>query len=283
MRTRLPSLLWSALGAFTVLWGLYSFVGWLAPSLLCRARVPIHCAEASMRALEAEHPDGAAAFRWSTRGCELGDVTSCNNVGVAYQRGAGVAKDLKSARREYRKACEMGSGLGCYNEAELLEDATDEAGATELAGRRYARACELEYYLGCRAALRRSPDLAGALAFAERGCKLADKPACASKALILSATRPGSPEARASASDLQEPCSKNEPVSCAVLGMLYAAGTPMPRDVPRAKELLARACRLESELACKMGKEPSVLEKMPELLPHVAEAWTRSRSEPVAQ
>lgn len=265
---RLLSLLWSAFGVASCLALAYSVLGWLSPALLCRAGVKDECADASLQALEGEPPNGAAAFRWSSRGCELGSALSCNNLGVCYQRGAGVTRNATSARREYRKACELGNGLGCYNDAALLAD-SGEPDADARARRGFERACELQSAPGCRSALRRSADLTQALSLAERGCKLDDPPACASKALLLAALRPQSPEARESAAALTLPCSHDEPVSCGVLGMLYAAGVPMSRDLSRATELLARACRHGSKPACELGKSET-LQRMPELLPQVA-------------
>lgn len=268
---RLLSLLWSAFGIASCLGLAYTAVGSMSPALLCRARVATACADASLEALESEPPSGPAAYRWSVRGCELGDALSCNNLGVCYQRGAGVAKSTEHARREYRKACELGNGLGCYNDASLLED-SDEPEAKLRAQRGFRRACELESAPGCRSAVRRSADLPQALSFAERGCKLEDPSTCASKALLLAVLRPQSSEARESAAALTTPCSQDEPVSCGVLGMLYAAGAPMARDLGRAEELLARACRHGSKPACDLSKKPETLQNMPELLPQIARA-----------
>jgi TPR repeat protein len=245
--------------------------------LPCRIGISGYCADASLEALQSKPPDGAAAFRWSARGCELGHPQSCANLGVCYHRGAGVAKSLADARRQYAKACAMGSGNGCYNHALLAQE--DERPDLEQAKRSFVRACELQYPLGCRSALQRSADLKQALSFAERGCQLQDLPSCASKALLLAVMQPGSNATRESAAALMAPCSRDEPVSCGVLGMLYAAGVPMTRDLSRAEQLLQRACRHGSTRACELSKKPGTLQRMPELLPHIARSMAGVHSE----
>ena len=236
-----------------------------------------YCADASLEALESKPPDGAAALRWSARGCELGHPQSCTNLGVCYHRGAGVAKSLADARRQYGKACAMGSGGGCYNHALLAEE--QERPDLEQARRGFVRACELQYPLGCRSALQRSADLKQALSFAERGCQLRDLPSCATKALLLAVMQPSSSETRESVAALMAPCSRDEPVSCAVLGMLYAAGVPMTADLARAQELLQRACRHGTPQACELSKNPTMLRRMPELLPYIARSMAGVHTE----
>ena len=82
-----------------------------------------------------------------------------------------------------------------------------------------------------------------------------------------------------SAAALMAPCSRDEPVSCAVLGMLYAAGVPMTADLARAEELLQRACRHGAPQACELSKKPNMLRRMPELLPHIARSMAGVHSE----
>jgi TPR repeat protein len=274
--SRALSLSWSAFAVGCCLWLAWSLISAWWPSLPCRAGVAGYCAEASLQALERDPPDGAAALRWSARGCELGHPQSCTNLGVCYHRGAGVAKSLVDARRQYRKGCAMGSGGGCYNYARLAEE---ELPDPEQAKSGFALACELQDALGCRSALRRSADLKQALSFAERGCQLQDPPSCASKALLLAVMQPSSSATRESAAALMAPCSRDEPVSCGVLGMLYAAGVPMTRDLARAEQLLQRACRHGSTPACKLGKNKDTLQGMRELLPHIARSMSGVQTE----
>ena len=55
-----------------------------------------------------------------TKGCKLGSLASCHNVGVAYEYGKnGLAQDRSEARTYYEKAAKLGYMQSQYNLASL--------------------------------------------------------------------------------------------------------------------------------------------------------------------
>lgn len=62
------------------------------------------------------------AFKLAKKGCELNDGTSCNYLGILYQKGKGTAQDFKKAFMAFKKLCYEGTigrvgyqEIGCYN------------------------------------------------------------------------------------------------------------------------------------------------------------------------
>lgn len=55
------------------------------------------------------------SVKWYKKAAELGDIESQANLGVMYERGAGVKKNEKTAVEWYRKAAVRGNALGQYN------------------------------------------------------------------------------------------------------------------------------------------------------------------------
>jgi predicted Ser/Thr protein kinase len=62
--------------------------------------------------------DDAAACR---RGCDAGAAAACARLGVLYNSGRGVAKDVALAGELYEKACRGGDAAGCNNLGTLFE------------------------------------------------------------------------------------------------------------------------------------------------------------------
>lgn len=265
--------LWSKRGgqAAALGWLLYVLCDWQAPGALCLAGSGLHCAEASARALGKDSPDAAAAWRYAQRGCSRGDVTSCNNIGVCYQRGSGTPKSLEQASRQYRKACDLGSGLACSNYSDLPRQGALTPLTEQERFQAYVRGCELDYGPACWPAIGLSKDSAKALPLARRGCKNGDAPSCAFKAAWLATSQPQSEETRQSIVELTTQCSTDEPSACATLGLLYGAGAGVARDVVRARELLARSCRRGNQHACKTEKNEAVLAALPAHFPQIVE------------
>ena len=53
------------------------------------------------------------AVEYFERGCKLGSMNGCSNLGVALQRGDGVAKDEKRAAELFTRACNKGHKASC--------------------------------------------------------------------------------------------------------------------------------------------------------------------------
>lgn len=55
----------------------------------------------------------------------MGDALGCYNLGVAYNKGVGVAKDSSKAFAFTKKACDMGAAQGCANLGALYDNGGD--------------------------------------------------------------------------------------------------------------------------------------------------------------
>jgi serine/threonine-protein kinase len=91
--------------------------------------------------------DDAAACR---RGCDAGTAAACTRLGVLYNSGRGLAKDVAQAGEFYEKGCNAGDAAGCNNLGTLFEYGLigidkDPARAAAL----YRRACSGGDAQGC--------------------------------------------------------------------------------------------------------------------------------------
>ncbi len=53
------------------------------------------------------------AAQFYSKACDLNNGRGCNNLGVLYEYGQGVEKDLTKAAYFYSKACKLGEQLAC--------------------------------------------------------------------------------------------------------------------------------------------------------------------------
>ena len=58
-------------------------------------------------------PDPARAASFLDRACQAGDGEGCHDLGVAYEKGSGVARDRRRAAELLRKACQLGFAKAC--------------------------------------------------------------------------------------------------------------------------------------------------------------------------
>ena len=54
-------------------------------------------------------------MKWWRKAAEQGDVRAQNNLGVRYENGQGVGKDINEAVKWYRKAAEQGDAKAKEN------------------------------------------------------------------------------------------------------------------------------------------------------------------------
>ena len=65
------------------------------------------------------------AFESFKKACDGGDMRGCHNLGVMYEKGNGVEKDLGKAVQLFKKACDGGDLDGCRNLAIMYEKAME--------------------------------------------------------------------------------------------------------------------------------------------------------------
>jgi serine/threonine-protein kinase len=118
------------------------------------AVAPAASPAAAVGATDAASAASAACGRGEPRGCgdacEAGDAAACTQLGVLYNRGAGVARDLTAASLYYDRGCAGGDLAGCNNLGTIYQH-----GAVGLRGDRskaaslYERACSGGHHEGC--------------------------------------------------------------------------------------------------------------------------------------
>jgi len=55
----------------------------------------------------------ATMFRLDSNSCELNDKNGCVNLAYDYEKGIGVTKNMKKAKKYYKKACKLGDKASC--------------------------------------------------------------------------------------------------------------------------------------------------------------------------
>lgn len=90
------------------------FFGWLlvgSASAEPTCQTATECFNQTDKAIIAQ--DFKRAVRYADVGCTKGSADSCGAMGVFYQRGLGVKKDLAKSYEYLEKSCRLGSGDGC--------------------------------------------------------------------------------------------------------------------------------------------------------------------------
>ncbi len=59
------------------------------------------------------------SIKYFKKGCDLKDPHGCNSLGLEYEFGANVKKNVKKAKELYGKACDLGLQTGCERFAEI--------------------------------------------------------------------------------------------------------------------------------------------------------------------
>lgn len=94
-------------------------------------------------------PNHKLAVFYFRKACDL-DPMECSWLGLSYERGEGVAKDLAEALRLHTKACAAKDGFGCNNAAEVMEKLGNGTPAQVL--QLYMQGCDLDDVRACAAA-----------------------------------------------------------------------------------------------------------------------------------
>ncbi len=65
--------------------------------------------------LSYDKQDFSKARKYFEKACDLKDSRGCGALGLLYENGEGVEKDLIKAAQFYSKACDLKDGRGCFN------------------------------------------------------------------------------------------------------------------------------------------------------------------------
>jgi uncharacterized protein len=172
--------------------------------------------------------DNALAAAAYARGCDLGESTSCNDLGTALVYGDGVARNVERASALFERSCHLGCPLGCSGLGYMAEHGLgvprDEARARAL----YRDACA---------------------AFDPYGCLHVE---------MLAALDAGAPRDGARAlAHFSRACDRSrDGRACAFVGLLYQDGPDtLSRDGAKSDEAMSRSCDLGYRRACDWVKQ----------------------------
>jgi TPR repeat protein len=196
-------------------------------------------------------PDLGRSVSVLQKSCDAGNLLSCNNLGLSYARGLGVAKNDDVAIRLLRKSCQLGYGLGCDNLADVL----GEECRTVL----YDRACKLGEYGGGEAceklaeATRKSspPNQASAVQYDILGCKQGSAASCRQVGTAYRDGRGGQQDALLGVTYSMRACLLQDGegcFNCAVITERGEAG--LASNLAAAIGLYRRSCDLKFEQGC---------------------------------
>ena len=93
--------------------------------------------------------DLARAATAYQRGCDGGSARGCADLGVFYENGDGVAADAAHAVSLYARSCDAGFARGCTNLGWMYESGTGAAKDAGKAFALYTKACDAGHPRGC--------------------------------------------------------------------------------------------------------------------------------------
>jgi TPR repeat protein len=154
--------------------------------------------------------------------CEKDDAEACANTGGRYLLGKdGRSKDEKKGAALLDKACKLGSAFGC----EIWGRALDDGRGVPV-------------------------DKAGADAAWTKACDKNQGGACRSLALRFATSDPKRIPL------LEKACGLDDGIGCMGLGAAFLHGNQgAPKNLPKAKEMLGKACKLGQKSSCEKVAE----------------------------
>ncbi|GAA7738518.1 hypothetical protein TH0010_03540 [Helicobacter pylori] len=99
--------------------------------------------------LSYDKQDFSKARKCFEKACDLNNGGGCSNLGVLYQNGQGVEKDLIKAAYLYSKACELKEGDGCGALGGLYYNGDGVKQDSKKAVALFEKACKLGYKKAC--------------------------------------------------------------------------------------------------------------------------------------
>jgi uncharacterized protein len=162
---------------------------------------------------------------FSKKGCDLKSGEACARLAATEHDGHGTAKDDAKAIELFKQACDLGAMRGCRGAAGLLIDAEP-------------------------------ADHAGALGYADKGCKASYDDSCFVYGVVLFRLKK---DYDVALKHLLWGCDSDKPtrpgLACNLAGAIYADGLGMPKDVAKALPLFEKACEKDSVDGCENAGE----------------------------
>jgi uncharacterized protein len=166
-------------------------------------------------------PQPTASIELLHRACDRKHAAACAELGLSYQDGLGLSKDLSRAADLYRSACEAGAGRGCSRLGALYLTATFV-----------------------------SRDTALAHGYSETGCEHNDGLGCVNLGLMYQRGDGVKRDPERAVQLHYKACMLEEGRGCTLLGELYAAGSGVARNPKLAELFNGRGCVLGDGRGC---------------------------------
>jgi TPR repeat protein/tRNA A-37 threonylcarbamoyl transferase component Bud32 len=182
---------------------------------------------------------GVAFFR---KGCEGGDTVACTYVGLNYEQGGAVHKDMAQAVAFYRKGCAGGDGDACESLGNIYRNAKGVPNDNALAVAFYRKACDRrneDPARGCTSlgnmyerGIGVTQDIAKALLLYHEACDRNDRDGCAHLKRVEPAA--ALPRSASNTESVPRASPENSSVSPKLESRTYSASSARPVVSPRA-------------------------------------------------
>ena len=154
-------------------------------------------------------------------GCNIGERQGCNNLGLMYYRGEGVAKDLNRAANLFKRACDAGGPGGCMNLGLMYVKGEEVPKDPDRAANLFKRACDANLAAGCT-----------------------------NLGLMYAKGEYVPQDFNRAAALYTRGCDGGNALGCNNLGLFHEHGRGVPKDLSRAADLFKKACDLDLDLGC---------------------------------
>lgn len=206
----------------------------------------------------------ARGLQLMQRACEAPLGATCSDWAMAHAEGWGMPKSPDRAYALFLKACKAHEPPGCAGYAELVMQGFGSMAANpERAVQIFSKACNEGSFRACYGVGAAMLDgrgiaqqVAEAVPYLRYACGYRYAPACDRLAGVLDSGEAGTNLAEAvSFSDFA--CTQGIAASCVRLARYYEQGVAVGRDLQRSAALLARACELGEQTACRPDQRQS--------------------------
>jgi TIR domain/Sel1 repeat len=165
--------------------------------------------------------DYVAAAPLFEQACNLGESKGCNAIGLLFENGEGVSRDIQKSAALYQKGCTGGNAAACSNLSRFYQNG-----------------------IGVQR------DSQKAALLDEVGCNGGSLEGCMGLGLLYE-TGSGVPKDLQKASVLyQKSCAGNISQGCRNIARLYELGYGMAQNVSMAKQFYQKACSLGDQVSC---------------------------------
>ena len=197
------------------------------------------------------------------------DMVVCNNLGYAYSKGEGVAKDPNKAAQLYQKACDGGEMFGCIYLGHCYQEGNGIVKDPEKAVKLYQKACDGGEMFGCGnlahayetgEGIAKDPNKAAQ--FYQKACDGGEMQGCSSLAITYEEGRGVTKDLSKAAQLYEKACDGGEMFGCIQLGIFYQYGRGVTEDLSKAAQLYKKVCDGGEMLGCDLLRELNLPQKL---------------------